>query len=130
MQMNADLKNAHLEVQAYFLEARINGNVVEFTAPELTTNDLINLGHAHRKNPNLNPFVFRSDMEVKVVVFVKDENGRYIGNEAPQNTDLTFEIEKIIEKEWVDLGGSGDDGLPYSSFRKVAEMISEFISKK
>lgn len=266
--MNADLKNALLEVQAYFLEAKIYQNVVEFTAPNLTTNDLVILMHIHRKNQKIKPWVFRSDKEVKVVFFIIDDNGKYLvhdgdfvesdvfemsltdsenqpnqwgfGNELPslipdnvnsreewieyiltihqigipevisinsktkvsdeisayfnnkpfidwitnncklsdkkwiykgenytsqglfdvfindsndgynndklkqegekiQNlildnpnnieTDLTFEFEKIIEKEWVELGGSGDDGLPYSSFRKVAEQISDYLTK-
>lgn len=88
--MNADLKNAHLEVQAYFLEARINGNVVEFTAPELTTDYLINIYHVNRRNPNLCPYVFRSDKEVKVVFFLKNEDGSYLtSNDGDEHMSLT-----------------------------------------
>lgn len=68
--MNADLNNALLEVQAYFLEAKIYQNVVEFTVPELTTQDILNLSHINRRNPELQPWVFRSDKQVRVVFFV------------------------------------------------------------
>jgi len=106
--MNVDLKNALLEVQNYFLEAKINGNVVEFTAPELSTKSLVDLGQMHKKNSRLNPWVFRSDMEVKVIVFIKDEQGNYIGapailmpeteedNDSPDVLFSAFEYNEIL----------------------------------
>lgn len=200
--MNADLNNALLEVQAYFLEAKIYQNVVEFTAPELTTQDILNLSHINRRNHELQPWVFRSDKEVRVVVFIKDKSGNYLGTsqnkggemiinagdyvvlkggekgtviqlekgrEYPgissnlgqlvverhdnvtgepyssihnidfvlsktsvthekQQTDLTFEIEKIIESELPKKGdGILHGDLPYSSVRKIAERIRDYV---
>lgn len=109
MQMNADLKNALLEVQAYFLEAKIYQNVVEFTLPELSTNDMINLLHVHRKNNRLFPWVFRSDKEVRIVFFVKDENGVYLTSPSERKQiDDEGELQPMLpdnvnsREEWIE----------------------------
>lgn len=89
--MNADLTKALEIVQKEFPKAELMENVVEFRQQELSTNDLKKIVKLADEEDEFFPWVFRSDKEVKIVFFIKNEKGGYflVGENGESNSMLT-----------------------------------------
>lgn len=102
--MNADLEKALKNVQTHFNKASVRNNVVEFTLPELSTKNILDLAEIKSRNSELNPWVFRSDKYVKVIFFIKNEQGGYflLGQNGESNSILT-----VGDRVRLKFGGDG-----------------------